>query len=138
MAAMSRAVFPPILKTVSLPTWSALGKSARNSTNEPTVAGLSVRYQCTKPGLAFGCLAANSWNRAKRQTAISLSGLWQVEARTAWREGTAGSGRQTGCSLHELPHVATNRQELLLIHRPDDVADDGRHDPLDTAHSKLR
>src|SRR5436309_2190061 len=65
MAAISRAVFPPILKTVSLPTWSALENSERNSTKDPILAGSRMRYQCRKPDLASGCLAANSLSRLR-------------------------------------------------------------------------
>jgi hypothetical protein len=54
-----------MLKTVSFPTWSALGKSSRNSANDRIVAGLSNRYQCLKPDLVFGYLLANSLSRLR-------------------------------------------------------------------------
>jgi len=78
-----------------------------------------------------GCMAY--W----RETLISrlpVEKPWLSERPTRSRQ----SGGQTGRSLHELPHVATNRQELMRIHTPDDVADDRRHDPHDTAHSEVR
>ena len=53
-------------------------------------------------------------------------------------ELSVGAGRQIGRSLHELSNVAANRKELRCIHTPDDVADDGSQDPLDTSHSEAR
>ena len=45
---------------------------------------------------------------------------------------------KSGRSLHEIPNMVRNRKELLLIHTPNDVADDGSQDPLDTANAHLR
>jgi hypothetical protein len=41
-------------------------------------------------------------------------------------------------SLHELPNMLTHHQELPRVEMSDDVADHRSHDPLDTAHTKLR
>jgi len=41
---------------------------------------------------------------------------------------------KSGRSLHEIPNMVRNRKELLLIHTPNDVADDGSQNPLHTAN----
>src|SRR3990172_655064 len=57
---MSLALFPPILNTVTGPTWSALGKAVRKSTKDVKFLDFIDLYQCWSADLASGCLPANS------------------------------------------------------------------------------
>jgi hypothetical protein len=75
---------------------------------------------------------------AERNPHRESSATMGSAARTRGGNVKRVGGRQTGRSLHQLPNVATNRQKLLRIHMPDDVADDRRHDPLDTGHAEVR
>src|SRR3972149_9159530 len=63
MAAIKRTLLPPILKTVKLPTWSALPKVFRNSTNDLKSFVFACLYQCCNADLASGCFSANSLSR---------------------------------------------------------------------------
>ncbi len=63
MAASKRALLPPILKTVKLPTLSALGKVCRSSVNELKSVRLTIRYQDSSAVEQSGCFLANSSKR---------------------------------------------------------------------------
>src|SRR5215216_91083 len=65
MAAIKRTLLPPILKTVSLPTWSILPKVFRNSTNDLKSSVFACLYQCCNADLASGCFSANSLSRLR-------------------------------------------------------------------------
>ena len=65
MAAIKRILLPPMLKTVKLPTWSALPKVFRNSANDLKSFVFVCLYQCCKADLASGCFLANSFSRLR-------------------------------------------------------------------------
>jgi len=63
MAAIKRALLPPILKTVKLTTLSALGKACRISANELKSVRLTIRCQDSSAVEQSGCLLVNSSKR---------------------------------------------------------------------------
>jgi len=63
MAAIKRALLPPILKTVKSLTLSALGKVCRSSVNELKSVCLTIRYQDSSAVRQSGCFLANSSKR---------------------------------------------------------------------------
>ncbi len=65
MAAIKRTLFPPILNTVRLLTWSALPKVFRNSANDWKSFVFACLYQCCSAVLAAGCFSTNSLSRLR-------------------------------------------------------------------------
>src|SRR3989304_2118244 len=65
MAAIKRTLLPPILKTVKLPTWSALPKVFRNSANDLKSFVFACLYQCCNEDFVSGCFSANSLSRLR-------------------------------------------------------------------------
>jgi hypothetical protein len=63
MAAIKRALLPPILKTVKLSTISALGKVCRSSANELKSVCLTIRYQDSSAVEQSEYFSAKSSNR---------------------------------------------------------------------------
>ena len=63
MAAINRTLLPPILKTVKLPTLSALGNVCLSSLNELNSVRFTIRYQDSSEDEQPGCFLANSSNR---------------------------------------------------------------------------
>jgi hypothetical protein len=70
MAATRRALFPPILKTVNRPTWSALGKAVLKATKESKSDRFMISYQCARLDLAVAWISANSFSRLRVITCI--------------------------------------------------------------------
>jgi len=70
MAAIKRALLPPILKTVKLPILSALGKVCRSSVNELKSVHLTIQYQDSSAVEQSGCVLANSSKRFRLMMCI--------------------------------------------------------------------
>jgi hypothetical protein len=73
MAAIKRALLPPILKTVKLLTLSALGKVCRSSANELKSVSLMIRYQDSSAAEQSGCFFANLSKRFRVIMCIRVS-----------------------------------------------------------------
>ena len=73
MAAIKRVLLPPTLKTVKLPTLSALGKDSRSSAKELKSVRLAIRYQDSRAVEQSGCLLANSSNRFRVMMCMEIN-----------------------------------------------------------------
>ena len=71
MAAIKRALLPPILKTVKSLTLSALGKVCRSLANELKSVCLTIRYQDSSAVEHSGCFLANSSKRFRVMMCIA-------------------------------------------------------------------
>ncbi len=78
MAAIKRALLPPILNTVKSLTLSALGKVCRSSVNELKSVCLTIRYHDSSAVEQSGCLLVNS---SKRFRVITCTGRAYLKMR---------------------------------------------------------
>jgi len=90
---MSRTLLPPTLKTVSLPTWSAAGKTLRRSTKDEKSCRLARLYQCAKADRLSGYWSANRFRRLRLMMCmIAVEPLHAIVGGETKKARNSGSG----------------------------------------------